>query len=150
VAHPFAPYREIVLGDTEFVSRPGELYQPVCVAFKEHRAGRLGALADYELGSLPPHAHGRDVLFIGFTGAEPEFYHSIGWPFDMAFLDLRVVGIHQTNFAYRREDPRRQKLPRSLIQFLRANGIKDGDEALKDALRKRIIQGHPFTPEDTG
>jgi hypothetical protein len=148
VAHPFDRFREVVLGDTEFVSRPGELYLPVCAAFKERRSGRMGALADYELGPLPPHAHGRDVLFVGFTGAEPEFYHSVGWPFDMAFLDLRVVGIHQTNFAYRRGDPRREKLPRSLIQFLRANDIKDGDEALKKALRDRIMQGPPYTPEE--
>jgi hypothetical protein len=148
VAHPIDRYREIVLGDTEFFSRPGELYQPVCVAFKELRSGRVGSLADYELGPAPPHAHGPDVLFVGFTGAEPEFYHSIGWPFDTAFLDLRVVGIHQTNFAYRRGDPNRQQPPRSLIQFLRANDIKDGDEALKDALRKRILQGPPYTPEE--
>jgi hypothetical protein len=88
------------------------------------------------------------VLFVGFTGAEPEFYHSVGWPFEMPFLDLRVVGIHQTNFAFRRGDPKRQKPPRSLIQFLRANGIKDGDEALKDTLRKRIMRGPPFTEEE--
>jgi hypothetical protein len=148
VAHPFDQYREIVAGDSEFVPQPGELYRPVCVAFREQRSGREGALADYELGPRPPHAHGPDVLYIGFTGAEPEFYHSVGWPFDMAFLDLRVVGIHQTNFAYRRGDPRREKPPRSLIQFLRANGIKDGDEALKDALRKRILQGPPYTAEE--
>jgi DNA polymerase I len=148
VSHPFDRYREIVLGDTEFVSRPGELYHPVCVAFKELRSGRSGSLADYELGDQPPHAHGQDVLFVGFTGAEPEFYHSIGWPFDMAFLDLRVVGIHQTNFAYHKDDPRREKLPRSLIQFLRANGIQDGDEGHKDRMRERIMQGPPYTPEE--
>jgi hypothetical protein len=148
VAHPFDRFREIVLGDTEFVSRPGELYHPVCVAFKELRPGRASVLADYELGTSPPHAHGPDVLFVGFTGAEPEFYHSIGWGFDSAFLDLRVVGIHQTNFAYRRGDPKRQRLPRSLIQFLRVNSIQDGDEARKDVMRKRIMRGPPFTPEE--
>jgi len=148
VAHPFDRYREIVLGDTEFVSRPGDLYRPVCVAFKELRSRRVGSLADYELGPMPPHVHGPDVLFVGFTGAEPEFYHSIGWPFDTAFLDLRVVGIHQTNFAYHRGDLQRQKPPRSLIQFLRANDIKDGDEALKETLRKRILRGPPYTAEE--
>jgi hypothetical protein len=148
VAHPFDRLREIVLGDTEFVSRPGELYRPVCVAFKELRSGHAGVLADYELGPAPPHAHGPDVLFVGFTGAEPELYLSASWPFDSAFLDLRVVGIHQTNFAYRRGDPKREKPPRSLIQFLRANGIKDGDEALKEAMRKRIIQGPPYSAEE--
>jgi hypothetical protein len=85
---------------------------------------------------------------VGFTGAEPEFYHSIGWTFACAFLDLRVVGIHQTNFAYRRGDPNRQKPPRSLIQFLRAYDIKDGSEARKETTRKRIMQGPPYTPEE--
>jgi hypothetical protein len=145
VAHPFDRFNEIVLGDTEFVSRTGELYLPVCVAYKELRSGRLGTLSGDELGSSPPHAHGKNVLFAGFTGAEPEFYLSVGWSFDMAFLDLRVEGIHQTNFAYRRDDPRRQKLPRSLISFLRANGIADGNEARKDTIRKRIMQGPPYT-----
>lgn len=150
MAHPFDRYREVVLGDTEFVSQPGELYLPVVVAYKEQRSGRVGSLADYELGPTPPHAHGPDVLFVGFTGAEPEFYHSIGWGFDMDFLDLRVVGIHQTNFAYRRGDPKREKLPRSLLQFLHINDIKDDDEAIKNALRKRIIRGPPYTQEEYG
>jgi hypothetical protein len=151
VAYPFDVFdrfAEVVLGDTEFVSRPGELYQPVSLAHKELRSGRIGSLFYDQLGPEPPHAHGKDVLFVGFTGAEPEFYLSMGWPFDYAFLDLRVEGIHQTNFAYRRDDPQRQKLPRSLIQFLRANDIRDGDEARKDALRKRIMRGPPFTPEE--
>jgi DNA polymerase I len=148
VAHPFDRFDEIVLGDTEFVSRTGELYQPVCLAYKELRSGRSGALFYDELEPTPPHAHGKNVLYVGFTGAEPEFYLSIGWPFETSFLDLRVEGIHQTNFAYRRGDPQRQKLPRSLISFLRANNILDGDEALKDALRKRIMQGPPFTLEE--
>src|SRR6516165_5996170 len=148
MAHPFDRFEEIVLGDTEFISRTGELYQPVCLAYKELRSGRAGSLFCDEFEPRPPHAHGKNVLFVGFTGAEPEFYLSIGWPFDAAFLDLRVEGIHQTNFAYRRGDPRRQKLPRSLISFLRTNDIHDGDEALKDAIRKRIIQGPPFTSEE--
>jgi hypothetical protein len=143
-------FREIVLVDTEFVSRPGELYQPVCLAYKELRSRRTGALFYDELGPSPPHAHGADVLFMCFTGAEPEFYLSVGWPVDCALLDLRVEGIHQTNFAFSRGDPRRQKLPRSLISFLRINGIEDGDEARKDALRKRIMQGPPFTTEERG
>jgi hypothetical protein len=146
VAHPFFDrYREVVLADSEFVPRPGELYRPVCYAWKELRSGRTGSLADYELSPEPPHAHGPDVLIISFTGAEAEFFQSIGWPFDSALLDLRVVGICETNFAYRREDPKRKKPPRSLIQFLRVNGIKDGNESRKDRIRKRIIQGPPYT-----
>jgi hypothetical protein len=152
VAHWFDRFEEIVLGDSEFLPRPGELYRPVCVAYKELRSGRSGVLADYELGPHPPHAHGPNVLYIGFTGAEPEFYHSVGWGFDCAFLDIRVMGIHQTNFALPREDPetkkKRPKPPRSLIQFLRVNGIQDGDANLKDKMRDRILRGPPYTPEE--
>jgi DNA polymerase I len=148
VAHPFDRFEEIVLGDTEFVSRTGELYRPVCLAYKELRSGRCGSLFYDDFEPTPPHVHGKNILFVGFTGAEPEFYLSIGWPFETAFLDLRVEGIHQTNFAYQRGDPQRQKLPRSLISFLRANNIHDGDEARKDVVRKRIMQGAPFTPEE--
>src|SRR5262249_41454075 len=139
MAHPFDPFREIVLGDTEFVSRPGELYEPVCVGFKELRSGRIQALWYDELGSEPPHAHAKDVLFIGFTAAEPEFYHSVGWGFDCAFLDLRVEGIHQTNLALPRDDPARQKLPRWLISFLRFHGIHDVDPALKHIIPPTLL-----------
>jgi hypothetical protein len=148
VARLFDRFRDIVLADSEFVARTGELYQPVCLAYKELRSGRTGALFHDELGSQPPHATGKDVLLVGFTGAEPEYYLSIGWPFDTVFLDLRVEGIQQTNFAFRHGDPQRKKLPRSLISFLRVNDISDGDEARKEAMRKRIMQGPPYTPEE--
>lgn len=149
IAHPdFAPYVEIVAGDTEFIHHPGELYQPVAVGYCELRSGRAGVLFADELGSEPPHAHGPDVLFVGFTGAEPEFYQSVDWGFDSAFLDLRVEGIYQTNTALPRGDPRRLRLPRSLIDFAVASGIKDGDAALKDAMRDRIIRGPPYTEKE--
>jgi DNA polymerase I len=148
VAHPSDRFDEIVLGDTESFHRTGELYEAVCLAYKELRSGRQGALWCDELGAAPPHAHGKNILYVGFTAAEPEFYQSVWGDFDSAFLDLRVEGIHQTNVAYHREDPRRQKLPRSLISFLRVNDIDDGDEALKRAMHDRILRGPPFTPQE--
>jgi hypothetical protein len=145
---PFDQFDEIVLGDAEFISRTGELYDPVCYAFRELRSGRSDAIWYDAIGPTPPHAHGSNVLFIGFTAAEPEFFHSINWKFDMAFLDLRVEGIRLTNLALPRDDPRRQRLPRSLISFLRWKNIQDGDAALKDLIRERIIKGKPFTNEE--
>jgi hypothetical protein len=150
VNHLFDRFDEIVLGDTEFISRPGELYTPVCLAYQELKSKRSGAVFSDELGPEPPHAHGSNVLFVGFTAAEVEFYWSVYGIFDMAFLDLRVEGIHQTNFAWRRDDPRRQKLPRSLISFLRANDIHDGDEAIKETMRERIMQGPPYDLRERG
>ena len=153
MAHPsFGQFREVVLHDSEYYHRPGELYLPVNYAYRELHSGRADSLAGYELGPEPPHAHGPDVLMVSFTGAEAEFFCSIGWPLDSPLLDLRVVGIHQTNFAIPREDPdtkkKRPPPPRSLIQFLRANGIKDGNEAYKKAIRDRIIQGPPYTEKE--
>jgi hypothetical protein len=141
----FERFREIVFGDAEFISRTGELYDPVCVAYKELRSGRSDAVWYEDFGDGPPHATGPDVLFIGFTAAEPEFYGSVSWPFETAFLDLRVEGIRLTNLALPRDDPHRERLPRSLIQHLRWKGIADGDETRKDAMRKRITAGKPFT-----
>jgi hypothetical protein len=42
MAYPFDRFREVVLGDDEFISRPGELYEGVCAGFKELRSGRSG------------------------------------------------------------------------------------------------------------
>jgi hypothetical protein len=147
---PFDQFDEVVLGDSEFVARPGELLDPVTYAFKELRSGRSDSIWYDKLGPEPPHAHGPNVLFVGFTGAEPEFFGSIGWPFDMAFLDLRVEGIRLTNLAIPRSDPRHERLPRSLISFLRWLEIPDGDAALKDRIRARIIEGKPFTDQERG
>jgi hypothetical protein len=146
VAHPFDRFEEIVLSDTEFVSRTGELHEPVCLAYKELRSARSGVLFGDELGPTPSHAHGNNTLFVGFTAAEHKFYLSIGWPFDMAFLDLRVEGIHQTNFTYRRDDPRRQKPPRSLISFYAPT--LSTTVTTKDAMRERIMRGPPFTAKE--
>lgn len=107
----FDRFRELVFVDTEFVSRPGELYEPVCLAFQEARSGRTQAVWCTEIGDAPPHVSGPDVLFLGFTAAEPEFYMSLGWRFDTAFLDLRVEHINATNTAWARDDPRRRRPP---------------------------------------
>jgi DNA polymerase-1 len=144
----FDRFREIVLGDTEFIARPGELYEAVCVAFHELRSGRKGVRWCDDFDAVPPHATGPDVLFVGFTAAEPEFYGSVGWPFDMAFLDLRVVHINLANIAWAHDDPRRLRPPRSLIDILKSKGVRDGDAAFKDALRRRIMAGGPFTDEE--
>jgi hypothetical protein len=154
MAHPFDRFDEVVLGDTEFISRSGELYEPVCVAWKELRSGRSGALRSTELGAAPPHPHDEKTLFVGFTAAEPEFYLSIGWPFRTAFLDLRVEHINLTNVAEKSAKetieagrPRKPK-PRALIAILRSYGITDGDAAHKAVMIERIKQGPPFTAEE--
>jgi hypothetical protein len=171
VKHPFFdPFEEVVLGDSEYVATPGELYLPVSYSYKELRSGVSGTLFGDELnrlaergeidnvgarreairrdfGSAPPHRHDKKTHYICFTQAEPEFFGSIGWPFEMSLLDLRVEHINLTNISEKiPKDGRleRARPPRSLIDILRANGIADGDSSIKKAVRDRIMKGYPF------
>ena len=164
------PFEEIVLGDSEFVAQPGELYLPVAYGYKELRSGNSGVQFARELnrlaatggfddvkarqdairrdfGSFPPHRHDKKALYVCFTQAEPEFYGSINWTFEMPLLDLRVEHINLTNIS--EKIPKAGKLervkpPRSLIDILHSNGITDGHIGIKKAIRDRIIQGFPF------
>ena len=147
-------FEEVILGDSEFIPPPGELYQPVSYAWKGLRSETYGAQFGDELERSPPHRCDRKTMYFGYTGAEPEFFMSVWGQFDMAFIDLRVEHINLTNSSERRlgsgaipgED--RPKPSRSLIDALRHWGIDDGDTELKKATVKRILKGFPFNREE--
>jgi hypothetical protein len=144
---------EAIEADSEFIARPGELYVPVAYAWRSLTTGEGGKLFGDELGSSPPHRHDRKTLFLGFTAAEPEFFVSVGWPLHMPMLDLRVEHINLTNISDRRPksgepDGERRRPPRSLINILYTNGIRDGDAENKKAMVKRILQGYPYSPAE--
>jgi hypothetical protein len=142
---PLARFREVVFADTEFVIRPGERPDPVCVCASLLRSGRQILAWRDEIGPAPPYPIGDDVLFVAFAAAaELETHLALGWQLPVNVLDLRVEHIRQTNLSERTGTPRK-KPPRKLIEVLRFYGIGDGDAATKEAMVKRIAQGWPFT-----
>lgn len=142
-------YREIWFFDSEFIANPGERPDPVALCARELKTERTVTLFGDELPSTPPYPLDDDVLFVAFTAAELEFHLAVGWPLPRNFLDLRVEHICQTNVAEKRPSGAKQpKPPRALIDVLRSYGITDGDAAVKEKMRARIMRGWPFDREE--
>jgi hypothetical protein len=77
---PLAQFERIVLGDTEYISRPGERPIPVCIVLREFRTKETIRLWHDELGPRPPHSTGPDTLFVAYYApAEMGFYRVCDW-----------------------------------------------------------------------
>jgi DNA polymerase I len=77
------PYREVWAVDFEFAAPPGERPDPICVAARELRSGRLIRLWRDELRQLrrPPYPTDAGVLFVAFyASAELSCHLALGWP----------------------------------------------------------------------
>jgi hypothetical protein len=133
---------EIWLHDFEFVSRPGERPDVVCLAARELRSGRTLRLWRDELGAQPPYRIGRDVLFVNFVAnAECACHLALGWPLPQNVLDLSPVFRNLTNGRW-------TPAGKGLIGALRYYGLDAIGTKQKDAARDRIQKGWPFTPAE--
>jgi DNA polymerase I len=136
------PFEEIWLHDFEFVARPGERPDVVCLAAHELRSGQTLRLWRDQLGPLPPYGTGRDALFVSFVAnAECASHLALGWPLPAKVLDLSPVFRNITNGRTTPEG-------KGLIGALRYYGLDTIGAKQKDAMRDRIMQGWPFTPEE--
>jgi hypothetical protein len=136
------PFDEIWLHDFEFVAQPGERPDVVCLAARELRSGQTIRLWHDELGVQPPYRTDDRVLFVNFVAnAEMACHLSLGWPVPKNVLDLNPAFRNLTNG---RSTPEGQ----GLIGLLRYYGLDAIDAKRKDAMRQRIMQGWPFTPEE--
>jgi DNA polymerase I len=126
--------------DKEFISRPGESPDVVCVAYKIDDEPTRVLWRD-ELGPTPPYPIGDDTVVISFTQAEWSCHLALGWKLPKHVVDLNCELRLASNGI---------KLPagQSLLGFCRWLGIEAGDAAVKDAVRNRIIKGWPFTSEE--
>jgi hypothetical protein len=126
--------------DFEFVSKPGERPDVVCCAFKVDDEPTRVLWRD-ELGPAPPYPIADDTVVVSFTQAEWNCHLALRWAIPKRVVDLNCDLRLASNGL---------KLPagQSLIGFARWQGIEAGDSAVKDAIRARIIQGWPFTPEE--
>jgi hypothetical protein len=136
------PFEEIWLLDFEFISRPGEHPDVVCLAAHELRSGRTLRLWRDQLSPLPPYRTDSRVLFISFVAnAECACQLALGWPLPAKVLDLSPAFRNITNGRTTPEG-------KGLIGALRYYGLDAIGTKQKDAMRERIMQGWPFTPEE--
>ncbi len=56
------PFARLVVCDTEYQTRPGDLVLPVCLVAKELRSGQTWRLWMGEFGSSPPYPIDKDTL----------------------------------------------------------------------------------------
>ena len=134
------PFARIVVCDTEFQTRPGDLVLPVCLVAKELRSGQTWRLWMGEFGSSPPYPIDKEhplrrVLRAG---------RAVGQPGERLARPARVLDL----FAERRLAvnglPWREGAW-SLLGAMVDHGLDPGPSAIKDAMRDRIIAGPPFS-----
>lgn len=83
-------FDEIVVADSEFVAHPGEVQQPICIAFRELRSGRREVHFECDLrrrGS-PPFSTGPRVLLVAhYASAEVATMLALGWDLPHHVID---------------------------------------------------------------
>jgi hypothetical protein len=136
------PFQEIWLHDFEFIARPGEHPDVVCLAAHELRSGRTLRLWRDQLGLLPPYRTDRGVLFISFVAnAECACHLPLGWPLPAKVLDLNPVFRNLTSGRFTPDG-------KGLLGALRWYGLDAIATKQKDAMQKCIMAGWPFAPEE--
>jgi hypothetical protein len=135
-------FDEIWLHDFEFVPQPGERPDVVCLAAQELRSGQTLRLWRNELKPRPPFRTDKRVLFVSFVAnAECACHLALGWPRPACVLDLSPVFRNLTNGRFTPEG-------KGQLGALRYFGLDTMSAKQKDAMRKRIMAGWPFTPEE--
>jgi hypothetical protein len=135
-------YDEVWLHDFEFIVRPGERPDVVCLVAHALRSGQTLRLWRDELGGRPPYRTDKGVLFVSFVAnAECACHLSLDWPLPERVLDLNPAFRNLTNGLATPEG-------KGLIGALRYYGIRSIGAKQKDAARARIMQGWPFTPKE--
>ncbi len=133
------PYREIWTVDFEFVAKPGERPDPVCLVGKELRSGQTLRLWRDQFGPGPPYHIDADALFVAFyASAELGCHRVLDWPMPARVLDLFCEFRNCTNGL---ETPAGSGLLGALVAF----GLDAMGATEKDAMRALILRGGPWT-----
>ncbi len=137
------PYRQAWVVDFEFVARPGERPEPICMVARELLSGDLIRLWQDDLHRpRPPFPIDESALFVAyFAPAELGCFRVLGWPMPVRVLDL---------FAEYRALTNGLPTPcgRSLLGALKAHGIEAMSKAEKAGMRELIIGGGPYDAGD--
>ncbi len=137
-------FKEIWLVDFEFIGKPGERQDPVCLVARELLSGRKLRIGWDELKQMkvPPYSIGPDSLFVAYyASAEMGCHLSLGWPLPENVLDLYAEFRNLTN-----------GLPtlcgNGLLGAMAHFGLPCMEAAEKDSMRDLILSGGPWTPAE--
>jgi DNA polymerase family A len=139
-----AEFEEIWLADFEFIPAAGEHPDVVCLCARELRTGRTLRLWRTDLDKLakPPYRTDDKVLFVCFVAnAECACHLVLGWPLPKKIFDLSPVFRCVVN-------GRKLSQGKGLVGALAYFGLEAIDAKYKDDMRKRILEGWPFTWEE--
>ena len=132
-------FKTVVVVDFEFIPR----VKVVCVAWEELRSGQTGQLWFDQLGTEPPYPIGSDSLFIAYNAqADLGAHLMLNWELPSRVLDpyfefrLRTSGIWPP------------KHHRRLLEAVTFYGLPAIDAVEKDEMRKLVLRGPPWSPEE--
>jgi hypothetical protein len=135
-------FEQIIFADFEFVARDGEHPDVVCLAWRDEPGGQTRCLWRDQLGSTPPYRTDDRVLFVCFVAnAELGCHLALNWPLPANVVDLNAEFRLHVNG---RTVPEGKGLLGALAYFY----LDRGDAKLKDATRKRITEGWPFSDDE--
>ena len=136
------PFEEIWFADFEFISKPGERPDVICLCAKELRTGQTLRLWRDQLGTAPPYRIDAGALFVCFVAnAECACHLALGWSLPTKILDLSPAFRCVVNG---RATPEGKGLLGALAYF----GVDSIGAKRKDCMRDRILQGWPFSLEE--
>ncbi len=142
-------FRQIWCWDTEFIPVPGWRVKPVCLAATEIKTSQSVVLwVNEDQRPNNPLNFGPDSLHVVYSAtAELGFALALGWPLPYNVLDLWV---ERRNLTNGHTDCAGNPVPTDLVTTCHSYGIYDTISIEnKEAMRDCILQGPPFTPEET-
>ena len=141
-------FSEVVLIDTEFVSKEGERVVPVALVAHELRSGRRHRLF-FEMPGTHyenPLPQGPDILYVAYAAqAEWSAFRALGWELPEYVVDLFAEFRAVTNGL---SNPAGRPIDNRLIGALTYFGLDSMTVAEKQEMRDLILRGHPYSASE--
>lgn len=135
-------FEHIYIVDFEFISRPSERQEPVCVVSHELLSSKTRKVWLYDCQAEQPYTTGDKDLFIAyFSSAEWNCHLSLDWELPKNIVDLYVEFRNQVNHSGLIKEPA------GLLAACKYYGIHSIDQAQKDVARGLILAGGPYSEE---
>ena len=133
------PFDVIWFADFEFIPKPGEHPDVVCLCAHEMRSGQTIELWRDQLGTAPPYSTSANSLFVCFVAnAELACHLALGWPLPANVLDLSPEFRCIVNGRHVPEG-------KGLLGALAYYKIHSIGSKRKAAMQNRVIEGGPFS-----